>query len=97
MKTTQALKSLSDDELLRRLSDVLKQSRRVESDLVAHIAEVDTRRLFARQASPSMFQYCIDVLHFSKAETDPCSARVTETSGSADDARRRTHALERYC
>ena len=68
MKTTQALKSLSDDELLRRLSDVLKQSRRVESDLVAHIAEVDTRRLFARQASQSMFQYCIDVLYFSKAE-----------------------------
>ncbi len=54
----QELKSLSDDELLRRLSDVLKESRRVESELVAHIAEVDARRLFAREASPSMFQYC---------------------------------------
>ena len=68
MKETQELKSLSDDELLRQLSDVLKQSRRVESVLVAHIAEVDARRLFAREASPSMFQYCIDVLHLSKAE-----------------------------
>ena len=74
MQKTQPLKSLSrlsrltDDELLRRLSDVLKQSRRVESDLVAHIAEVDVRRLFAREASPSMFQYCIDVLYLSKAE-----------------------------
>ena len=67
----EALKSLarlSDDELLRRLSDVLAQSRRVESVLVAHIGEVDTRRLFAREASPSMFQYCIDALHLSKAE-----------------------------
>ena len=68
MKKTEELKSLSDDELLRRLLDVLKQSRRVESELVAHIAEVDERRLYAREASPSMFQYCIDVLHLSKAE-----------------------------
>ncbi len=46
-----SLTRLSDDELLRRLSDVLAQSRRVESVLVAHIAEVDARRLFAREAS----------------------------------------------
>jgi len=46
-----SLACLSDDELLRRLSDVLAQSRRVESMLVAHIAEVDARRLFAREAS----------------------------------------------
>ena len=63
-----SLARLSDDELRRRLSDVLKQSRRVESDLVAHIAEVDARRLFAREAAPSMFQYCVGVLHLSKAE-----------------------------
>ncbi len=61
------LKSLSDDELLARLSDVLKQSRRVEAVLVAHIAEVDRRRLFAREAVPSMFRYCTDVLHLSEA------------------------------
>jgi len=63
-----SLARLTDDELLRRLSDVLAQSRRVESVLVAHIAEVDVRRLFASQASPSMFQYCVGVLHLSKAE-----------------------------
>ena len=51
------LQSLSDDELLRRVSDVLAQSRRVEWVLVAHIAEVDVRRLYARQGSPSMFHY----------------------------------------
>ena len=68
MKKKDELKSLSDDELLRRLSDVLKQSRRLESELVAHISEVDARRLYAIEALPSMFQYCVDVLHFSKAE-----------------------------
>ena len=68
MKKTDALKSLSDDELLSQLADVLAQSRRVESVLVANIAEVDLRRLYAREASPSMFQYAVDVLHLSKAE-----------------------------
>ncbi len=68
MKYQQQLKSISDNELLRRLSELLKQSRRVESDLVAHIGEVDERRLFAREAAPSMFAYCTEVLHLSEAE-----------------------------
>src|SRR3989304_936487 len=68
MSSTQELHSISDDGLLRRLAEVLRQSRRVESDLVAHIGEVDARRLFAREASSSMFTYAIEVLHLSEAE-----------------------------
>jgi hypothetical protein len=64
-----SLRSLSDDELLRRLSEILKQSRRTEADLVAHIAEVDARRAFAREAAPSMHAYCTEVLHLSEPET----------------------------
>src|SRR5262245_10158362 len=59
---------ISDDELLRRLSSLLGDSRRVEADLVDHIAEVDDRRLYAREACSSMFAYCTDVLHLSEAE-----------------------------
>ena len=44
------------------------QSRRVEADLVAHIGEVDERRLYASQAFPSMFAYCTERLHLSEAE-----------------------------
>jgi len=62
------LKSLSDEELLRRLSELLKDSRRAEADLVAHIAEVDARRAYAREAVPSMFKYCTEVLHLSEPE-----------------------------
>jgi hypothetical protein len=62
------LKSLSDDELLRRLSALTRDSRRVEADLIAHIAEVDERRLYAREAAPSMFAYCTEVLHLSEPE-----------------------------
>ena len=59
---------ISDDELLRRLSELLQQSRCVESELVAHIGEVDARRLYARKASSSMFVYCTEVLHLSEHE-----------------------------
>ena len=68
MEGPHSLKSLSDDELLRRLSEVLGQSRRSEADLVAHVGEVDSRQLYAREASPSMFAYCTEVLHLSEAE-----------------------------
>jgi hypothetical protein len=68
MEPVLQLKSMSDDELLRRLADLLRQSRRVEADLVAHIGEVDERRLYAREASPSMFAYCTEVLRLSEAE-----------------------------
>ncbi len=68
MEDKRPLESIPDDELLRRLAEILQQSRRVESDLVAHIAEVDERKLYAREASPSMFAYCTDVLHLSEAE-----------------------------
>ena len=62
------MKSISDDELLRRLTELLGQSRRVESELVAHIREVDERRLYAREASASMFAYCTEVLNLSESE-----------------------------
>jgi hypothetical protein len=68
MSLERPLESLSDDELLRGLARLLFQSRRVEADLVAHIAEVETRRLYARHAFPSMFLYCTNVLHLSEAE-----------------------------
>jgi hypothetical protein len=62
------LESLSDDEVLRGLARHLSESRRSEAGLLAHLAEVEARRLFAREAAPSMFVYCTRVLHLSEAE-----------------------------
>ncbi len=67
-RTAQRLRALSDDELLRRLSALLEKSRRIEWELVAHIGEVDERRLYAREACDSMFVYCTEVLHLSEHE-----------------------------
>jgi hypothetical protein len=68
MQAHATLDRLSDDELLRRLDELVSHSRRVEADLVAHIGEVERRRLYAREASPSMFAYCRERLHLSEAE-----------------------------
>src|SRR6185295_3731396 len=68
MEPKRPLQSIPDDELLLRLAELMGQSRRVEADIVAHIAEVEERMLYAREAFPSMFVYCMDVLHLSEAE-----------------------------
>ncbi len=63
MGQTSNLNQVSDDDLLRRLSELTQTSRRVEADVVAHIGEVDARKLYAREACSSMFDYCRQVLH----------------------------------
>jgi 5-methylcytosine-specific restriction endonuclease McrA len=68
IEESRTLAAISDDDLLLRLAAILAQSRRVEADLVAHIGEVDARRLYAREAAPSMFEYCTRILHLSEHE-----------------------------
>jgi 5-methylcytosine-specific restriction endonuclease McrA len=84
MQPETRLHTVPDDELLRRLGELVSQSRRVEADLVAHIGEVDARGLYARQAFPSMFAYCTEALHLSEAEA---YRRITVARAS------RKHAL----
>ncbi len=67
MELERTLHSVPDDELLRRTGELVAQKRRVEADLVAHIGEIDERRLYARFATSSMFGYCTRVLQLSEA------------------------------
>ncbi|MCP4902282.1 MAG: hypothetical protein GY906_35395, partial [bacterium] len=67
MRNTLELKSMSDDALLRRVPELLKNSRHVEAELIAHLAEVDLRRLYARTSS-SLYSYSTSVLHMSEYE-----------------------------
>ena len=49
------------------LHDLIQRSHNLEAELVAHLGEVDARRLYLEQACSSMFNYCVDVLHFAEA------------------------------
>jgi 5-methylcytosine-specific restriction endonuclease McrA len=62
------LTSLTDDDLLACTAALLTSSRRVEAELVAHLAEVDARQLYLQEACPSMFAYATTRLGLSEAE-----------------------------
>jgi hypothetical protein len=60
--------SLSDDALLARLDELVARGRRNDAELVWHLAEVDARKLYLREACPSMYVYATSRLHLSEAE-----------------------------
>jgi len=75
-----SLKSVRDDDLLRQLSKLVRLSRGVEADVVAHIGEVELRRLYALEACSSIFEYCRHVLRLRENEA---YLRITVAAPSA--------------
>ena len=69
-----ALSHLSDDVLLRDLAAVVSRERSATAEVLAHIAEVDVRKLYLPAAYPSMFAYCVGELHLSE---DAAFKRIT--------------------
>jgi 5-methylcytosine-specific restriction endonuclease McrA len=60
------LSHLSDAALLRELSKLIVQDRVTTATLLAHIAEVDARRLYVPAGYPSMHAYCVEKLRLSE-------------------------------
>ncbi|MBD3162309.1 MAG: hypothetical protein GF346_08245 [Candidatus Eisenbacteria bacterium] len=58
--------SLADHELLQRIHDLVKRERHVTAWLVAHLAEMDRRRLHLAEGYSSLFTYCTQALHLSE-------------------------------
>jgi hypothetical protein len=62
--------SLSDHDLLARIGVLAGNEREATVELVAHLAELDTRpALFAAQGYGSLFTYCTEVLRLSEDAT----------------------------
>ncbi|MEO5618344.1 MAG: hypothetical protein ABIS67_11270, partial [Candidatus Eisenbacteria bacterium] len=61
-----SLSHLSNQVLLRSLAALVAQNRATTADLLAHIAEVDARKLYLPAAYPSMFAYCVGELRLSE-------------------------------
>jgi len=62
------LGDVTDAELQARLSQLLVNGCRTEARIVAHLAEVEERRLHLRGGSSSMFDYCVLRLGLSNGE-----------------------------
>ncbi len=65
---------LSDPELIRSLATLLAEERTATAAVLAHIAEVDARRLYVPAGYPSMYAYCVEELHLSE---DAAYKRIT--------------------
>jgi hypothetical protein len=64
----EVVRRLSDDELVLSLKGLAARERETTAELVAHIAELDTRDLHLRAGYGSLFVYCRDALLLSESE-----------------------------
>src|SRR5436309_660156 len=60
------LSHLSDQALLRDLATLVARDRATTAEMLAHIAEVDARKLYLPAAYPSMYDYCVHELRLSE-------------------------------
>ena len=67
------LTHLSDALLLRELSVLVTHDRATTARMLAHLAEVDVRRLYAPAGYSSLFAYCVEELRMSE---DAASKRI---------------------
>src|SRR6267143_3812820 len=68
-----SLTHLSDTVLLRDLLALVTRDRLITATLLAHIAEVDARRLYIPAGYSSMHAFCVDELRLSE---DAASKRI---------------------
>ena len=59
---------VSDDGLRSRLTHLLASGYRTEARIIAHLAEVDERKLYLKDGSESLFAYCTLRLGLSSSE-----------------------------
>src|SRR5713101_1034600 len=57
---------LSDDDLVAQVKSLARCERDATASLIAHLAELDARRLYLGAGFSSLFTYCCEVLHLSE-------------------------------
>ncbi len=57
---------LSNPELIARVKHLAEREREATASLIAHLAELDARRLYLADGCSSLFTYCTQILHLSE-------------------------------
>ena len=68
---TSTVGALSDRELLRQTSTLVRHERHLLGAVIDHLAEIEARRLYLQRGCSSLFDYAVRELGFS----DPAAAR----------------------
>ena len=64
---TSTVGALSDRELLRRTSTLVRHERHLQGAVIDHLAEIDARRLYLQRGCSSLFDYAVRELGYSDA------------------------------
>ena len=68
---TSTVGALSDRELLRQTSTLVRHERHLQGSVIDHLSEIDARRLYLQRGCSSLFDYAVRELGYS----DPAAAR----------------------
>jgi len=66
MSNRYQLAGLTDEEVLRAVSQLVAKGNELTSDVLAHLVEVDARMLYAELGFPNLFMYCVESLGLSE-------------------------------
>src|SRR3989344_7850885 len=58
------LRNIKDDELLKSFSEAVSQERQSCIAVILHLAEIDRRRLYAKEGYASLFGYVTEKYHY---------------------------------
>ncbi len=64
--TLSTVAQLSNSDLLSQVKLLAGREREVTAILIAHLAELDVRRLYLAEGCASLFTYCTQILHLSE-------------------------------
>ena len=64
---TSTVGELSDRELLRQTSTLVRHERHLQGAVIDHLAEIDARRLYLQRGCSSLFDYAVRELGYSDA------------------------------
>ena len=64
---TSTVGALSDRELLRQTSTLVRHERHLQGAVIDHLAEIDARRLYLQRGCSSLFDYAVRELGYSDA------------------------------
>jgi hypothetical protein len=64
--TNVELRKLSDDEVVMGIKKLANEERRITSEILHYLREVESRMIFAKLAYSSLYEFCVKQLHYSE-------------------------------
>ena len=68
MEKITEISKLKDKELVEQFGVLVRGEKEATASVVAHLSEIDRRKLYAAEGYPSLFSYCVEKYHYSESE-----------------------------